>query len=299
MESEIRIPQSCTLCPRMCGADRRNSRGRCGGGAQVRVARAAPHFWEEPCLSGDKGSGTVFFSGCSLQCCFCQNFPISAQNEGRDISVSRLADIFLELQDQGVHNLNLVNPTHNQPWILKALELARPRLQLPVVWNSGGYERTETLGQLEGLVDIYLPDIKFFDKDRGARYADAPDYFSRASEAVLEMHRQTGSVVFEGALLKKGLIVRHLVLPKGRGDSKQILRWLKEHLPAGAFRLSLMSQYTPFYRSGEFPEINRRISTFEYHDVLDYACSLGLEGYMQEKSSAREEYTPSFDLTGV
>lgn len=288
----------CGLCPRRCGADRTLRTGFCGGGSRVRVARAAPHFWEEPCISGTRGSGAVFFSGCPLRCRFCQNYSISAENYGREISVERLAEIFRELEAQRVHNLNLVNPTHWQPWILEALSIARPKI--PVVWNSGGYELEDSLRALEGRVDIFLPDLKFFDPDRAQRYAGAPDYFRHASRAITEMVRQTGPCRFdENGLLLRGTVVRHLVLPKGREDSKRLLSWLAENIPAGHIRVSVMSQYTPFYQAAEFPEINRRLSTFEYADVVEHALSLGLDGYMQERSSAKEEYTPPFDLTGV
>lgn len=290
----------CELCPRKCGADRTKGRGVCGGGSKVRVARAAPHLWEEPCISGKNGSGTVFFSGCPLQCCFCQNYQISAQNFGEEISVERLADIFLELQAQGAHNINLVNPTHYAPWIIQALKLAGSQLHVPILYNSGGYENCETLKMMEGYVDIYLPDLKFFSSERSLRYANAPDYFDRASAAVQEMYRQVGKLTFDDAgMLQKGMLVRHLAMPKGRKDSIAILNWIAENLPTDEIGISLMSQFTPFYRCVEFPEINRRISTFEYHEVLNKAQELGLKGYMQERSSAKEEFTPSFDLEGI
>lgn len=290
----------CELCPRRCGANRQKGLGACGGGGKVRVARAALHQWEESCISGVNGSGTVFFSGCPLRCCFCQNYPISSENFGKEISIERLAEIFLELQDQGAHNINLVNPTHYVPWILEALRRAKPRLHVPVVYNSGGYENCETLSMLEGWVDIYLPDLKFMDPARSERYADAPDYFCKASEAILEMYRQVGKPVYdEAGMLQKGLIIRHLVMPKGRQDSIAILNWIAQNLPKEDVKISLMSQFTPFYRCSQFPEINRRVSTFEYNSVLEKAQELGLRGYMQEKSSAKEEYTPPFDLEGV
>ncbi len=291
---------ACRLCPRECGADRSKEQGFCRGGSSIKVARAALHQWEEPCISGNVGSGTVFFSGCPLRCCFCQNYQLSAENFGKEITPQRLADIFLELQDQGAHNINLVNPTHYVPWIVEALELAGHRLRLPVVYNSGGYERCETLRMLDGLIDIYLPDLKFAEAERAKRYAGAPNYFDVATSAILEMYRQVGGAVFDQeGLLKKGLIIRHLVLPKGRFDSAAVLTWIARNLPKEEIRISLMSQFTPFYRCTEFPEINRRVSTFEYNYVLSKAQELGLKGYMQEKSSAKEEYTPLFDLSGV
>ena len=237
------IIQSCALCPRACGADRTVSEGFCGGGGRVKLARAALHFWEEPCISGNRGSGTVFFSGCPLQCCFCQNYSISAQNFGKEIPVKRLADIFLELQDQGAHNINLVTATHYVPWVLEALRLARPALKLPVVYNSGGYERLETLQMLEGAVQVYLPDLKYRDASLSARYSNAPDYFSQSSRAILEMYRQVGPLQMgEDGTLRRGLVVRHLVLPKAWRDSVSLLEWLAQNLPVDGFYLSLLAQ---------------------------------------------------------
>ena len=291
---------NCKLCPRKCGADRTKQQGSCGGGANLRVARAALHLWEEPCISGTNGSGTVFFSGCPLQCCFCQNYQVSAENFGKEITIDRLADIFLKLQAQGAHNINLVNPTHYVPWIVKALKLAKPNLHVPIVYNSGGYETCETLKMMEGLVDIYLPDLKFMDPQRAKRYAGAPDYFQHATAAIREMYRQVGELRYgKAGMLQKGLIVRHLVMPKGRFDSEAILEWIAKNLPVDKIAVSLMSQFTPFYRCAEYPEINRRVSTYEYNQVLSKAQELGLRGFMQERSSAKEEYTPLFDLQGV
>lgn len=291
---------NCKLCPRKCGADRTKQQGSCGGGANLRVARAALHLWEEPCISGTNGSGTVFFSGCPLQCCFCQNYQVSAENFGKEITIDRLADIFLKLQAQGAHNINLVNPTHYVPWIVKALKLAKPNLHVPVVYNSGGYETCETLKMMEGLVDIYLPDLKFMDPQRAKHYAGAPDYFQHATAAIWEMYRQVGELRYgKAGMLQKGLIVRHLVMPKGRFDSEAILEWIAKNLPVDKIAVSLMSQFTPFYRCAEYPEINRRVSTYEYNQVLSKAQELGLRGFMQERSSAKEEYTPLFDLQGV
>ena len=287
----------CELCPRRCGADRTQRQGLCGGGGLPRVARAALHHWEEPCISGTSGSGTVFFSGCPLRCCFCQNYRISAQNFGVEVTQKRLAEIFRSLQEQGAHNINLVNPTQYLPWILEALN--RADLSIPVVYNSGGYERVETLRALEGYVDVYLPDLKYIDSSRSQRYSGASGYFEAASSAIIEMHRQVGKPQFKDGLLQRGMIVRHLVLPKGREDSFQVLNWLSEQFSPDEFLISVMSQYTPYYRSAEFPEINRRIFSAEYNSVVDCANRLGLEGYLQEKSSAKEEYTPPFDLEGI
>ncbi|MBQ8827078.1 MAG: radical SAM protein [Oscillospiraceae bacterium] len=290
----------CGMCPRKCGADRTKGEGFCGGTAELKAAKAYPHMWEEPCISGTKGSGTVFFSGCSLKCVFCQNYRISAENEGRHITVSRLGEIFLELQEMGVHNINLVSGGHYAPHIISALDSVKHRLTIPVVWNSGGYELTETLKMLEGYVDIYLPDFKYFDNAIAERYSGAADYFETALSAITEMYRQTGPyIIGEDGIMKKGVIIRHLTLPTHRHDSVKVLECIKEHFGTENVLLSLMSQYTPFYRSGEFKEISRRISTFEYNFAADKAAELGFKGFMQERSSAKEEYTPSFDFEGI
>lgn len=292
--------EPCRLCPRMCGADREKEMGYCGGGANVKIARAALHMWEEPCISGTNGSGAVFFSGCPLQCCFCQNYKISAENFGKEISVERLSEIFLELQEKNAHNINLVNPTHYVPWIIQALDRVKPRLHIPVVYNSGGYERVETLRMLEGYVDIYLPDIKYKDSGLSKKYLSAPDYFDVAQKAVMEMYHQTGKVM-TGAdhLLKKGLLIRHLVMPQGVKDSISIFQWLKENLPVDNILVSVMNQYTPCYKSRDFEDIDRKITKDEYEKVLDAVSELGFYGYAQEEGSAKEEYIPDFDLEGV
>ena len=287
----------CILCPRQCGVDRTERVGYCGSGSLPKVARAAKHHWEEPCISGTEGSGTVFFSGCTLGCVFCQNREISRGGTGREVTVEHLADIFKRLEGQGVHNLNLVTPTHFTPQILQALELAKPTV--PVVMNCGGYERVETLRQWEGKVQVYLPDLKYFSPELSAKYSAAPDYFAVASKAIMEMHRQQPQLVWEGDLLKRGLIIRHLVLPGGMKDSLQILDFLDNHLPKDSFLLSLMSQYTPTENCKQFPEINRRVTTYEYRKVADRAAELGFFGFAQDRRSAKEEYTPPFNLEGV
>lgn len=287
----------CILCPRLCGVDRTERVGYCGSGSLPKVARAAKHHWEEPCISGTEGSGTVFFSGCTLGCVFCQNREISRGGTGREVTVEHLADIFKRLEGQGVHNLNLVTPTHFTPQILQALELANPTV--PVVMNCGGYERVETLRQWEGKVQVYLPDLKYFSTELSAKYSAAPDYFAVASKAIMEMHRQQPQLVWEGDLLKSGLIIRHLVLPGCMKDSLQILDFLDKHLPKDSFLLSLMSQYTPTENCKQFPEINRRVTTYEYRKVADRAAELGFSGFAQDRRSAKEEYTPPFNLEGV
>ena len=287
----------CILCPRQCGVDRTERVGYCGSGSLPKVARAAKHHWEEPCISGTEGSGTVFFSGCTLGCVFCQNREISRGGTGREVTVEHLADIFKRLEGQGVHNLNLVTPTHFTPQILQALELAKPTV--PIVMNCGGYERVETLLQWEGKVQVYLPDLKYFSTELSAKYSAAPDYFAVASKAILEMHRQQPQLVWEGDLLKSGLIIRHLVLPGCMKDSLKVLDFLDKNLPKDSFLLSLMSQYTPTENCKQFPEINRRVTTYEYRKVADRAAELGFSGFAQDRRSAKEEYTPPFNLEGV
>lgn len=295
--------ESCTLCPRMCHADRTNARGFCQASDQLKIARAALHPWEEPCISGTHGSGTVFFSGCTLKCVFCQNYTLSHENFGKEISIERLSEIFLELQEKGAHNINLVTATHYLPSIREALNLARPKLTIPVVYNCGGYERIETLREYADCIDIYLPDLKYYDPTMSKKYSAAEDYFQVASEAIQEMIRLTDGLHWnedQPDLLKKGVVIRHMVLPGAKDDSIKLLHWMKDTLPEESFLVSLMSQYTPFYHSCQYPEINRRITSYEYNKVLDTAIELGLvHGYMQEKSSAKEEYTPPFDLSGV
>lgn len=296
----VTIPKHCTLCPRLCGADRTKTPGRCGAGGKLKVARAALHHWEEPCISGSKGSGTVFFSGCSLQCCYCQNYPISAEGFGKEITSDHLAEIFLHLQAQGAHNINLVTPTQWLPWILPALQNAKENgLSIPIVYNTGGYETRETVQALSGIVDIWLADVKYVSPVLSKELSNAEDYFSVCGTAVQEMIRQVPKPVFtKDGLLKKGIILRHLALPGHTDDSFAVLDWMAT-LPAGSFLLSLMSQYTPFYKGAEHG-LGRRITSYEYRKVVDHALALGLDsGFMQEKSSAREEYTPPFDLEGV
>lgn len=294
-------PAHCTLCPRQCGADRRAGAGACGAGGVLKVARAAPHFWEEPCISGSRGSGTVFFSHCPLQCCYCQNWPISAEGLGREVTTERLAEIFLELQAKGVHNLNLVTATQWLPWVLPALRAARAQgCRLPVVYNTGGYETVETVRALAGVVDIWLADVKYLSPALAKEYSGAEDYFEVCSAAVREMLAQAGPPAFDGeGLMRRGVILRHLALPGALEDSKAVLRWMA-CLPAGSFLPSLMSQYTPFYKAAEHKHLRRRISSWEYRQVVNTAVELGLtQGYMQEKNSAKEEYTPPFDFEGV
>lgn len=297
----IEALKHCHLCPRRCGVDRTQQSGLCGAGAQVTVAKAFLHPWEEPCISGTRGSGTVFFTGCNLRCVYCQNYPISHQGVGRTIDVERLATIFLELQGQGAHNINLVTPTPYTPHIAMAIERARRGgLIVPVVHNSSGYELVATLRQLAGLVDIYLPDLKYFDPELSRRWSAAPDYFARASEAILEMLDQVGEPIFDAdGLLVRGLMIRHLMLPGAQADSRRIVDWVLDTLPATVY-LNLMSQYTPLGRAIEYPDLSARVSRDEYDALVEYAIERGLEnGFIQEMDSASSDYVPDFDLAGV
>ena len=285
----------------MCRADRSTASGYCKAPDGILASRAALHFWEEPCISGTGGSGAIFFSGCTLRCCFCQNYKISRTPRGKSISSERLAEIFLELQDQGAHNINLVTATHYLPWILPALDMVKEKLHIPVVYNCGGYERLETIQALSSYVDIWLPDLKYFSSDLSRRYSQAPDYFARASAAVRQMILQTGTPVFDAqGIMQKGVIIRHLVLPGQKKDSIQLIKWMAEELPKKQFYIRLLSQYTPYEKNPDFPELNRRITSYEYQKVVDTALESGLEqGFMQKRTSAKEEYTPSFAYQGL
>lgn len=289
----------CMLCPRCCGAERdKGQLGFCGMDDHLRVARAALHFWEEPPISGERGSGAVFFSGCSLGCSFCQNTEISHGRFGKEITTQRLREIFQELISQGAHNINLVTPTHFLPQILPALE---PKLPVPVVYNCGGYERVETLRMLEGKVDIYLPDLKYAEWSLAGRLSAAPDYFPVAAAAIDEMFRQVGPVTYdENGMLKKGVVIRHLVLPGQVQNSLKVLDYIAEHFPKGSILLSVMAQYVPSGRVKSTPPFDRRVTEEEYEAVVDWLYMLGLEdGFLQEPASATEEYLPDFSLEGV
>lgn len=293
----------CELCPRECHTDRSaGEKGYCGETVQLRLARAALHMWEEPCISGNTGSGTVFFTGCSLKCIFCQNASIASSLVGKPVSVERLAEIFLELQVQGACNINLVTPTHFVPQIALAIKLAKEDgLRLPIVYNTGGYEKKETLRMLEGLVDIYLPDFKYVSARLSARYSNAPDYFEVTSAALAEMFSQTGPPVFceETGLMKRGIIVRHLLLPRHLADSKRVVKYLFDTYGNSVY-ISLMNQYTPIRSFPDRPELNRRVSHKEYRELVDYCISLGVENaFIQEGETASESFIPPFDCEGV
>ena len=292
----------CTLCPRHCHVNRLLGQAGYCGQTTLKAARASLHMWEEPCISGTAGSGTVFFSGCNLRCVFCQNYHIALGEAGREISTKHLAEIFLSLQAQGANNINLVTPTHFVPQILLALQSAKEHgLTIPIVYNSSGYESTETLRLLEGYVDIYLPDFKYMDPALSLKYSHAQDYFTKAKESLAEMVRQAGSPVFDPAtgLMKRGVIVRHLLLPGHTKDSKKILRYLHTTYGNQIF-ISIMNQYTPLPQVKELPELNRRVSPAEYERVLDFALRIGIEnGFFQEGETASDSFIPEFDERGL
>lgn len=319
--------RQCELCPRKCGINRYETTGFCGIGAEIRIARAALHYMEEPCISGNVsvkelnlpaadgiktdnkrlGSGTIFFSGCNLKCCYCQNHKLSHDNFGKSISAERLAEIFLELQEKGANNINLVTAVMYVPQIIKSLNMVKDKLKIPVVYNSGGYESIETIRMLKDYVDIYLVDIKYYSRELGVRYSAVNDYFDYAVRAVEEMMKQKGKPEFYDekvmedaeAVLKSGVIIRHLVLPGARHDSIRILNELAKRFDKNDYILSLMSQFTPHFKCGEFREINRRVTSFEYDSVVKEAVRLGFDNtYIQDRTSVGWEYTPPFNLEG-
>lgn len=289
----------CNACPRKCNVERNIgefSRGFCKMPYNAVLARASLHLWEEPVISGERGSGAIFFSGCNLRCVFCQNYEISHENFGKQVSKSEFIDIVKRLENQGAHTINLVNPTHFVPFIKEVFSEYKP--SVPVVYNTGGYDDVESIRSLHGLIDVYLPDLKYFDSDVSKKYSNAENYFEKASKAVLEMQRQVGKSVIKDGIMQKGMIIRHLVLPKNTDQSIKILRWIKDNLPIDTY-ISLMSQYVPYVKT-EYKELNRRIVTAEYQKVIDEFERLGFEnGFMQERSSAQTDFIPKFDLSGV
>ena len=289
--------EGCTLCPRMCHKDRQqNQRGFCGADGHIRVARSALHMWEEPCISGTRGSGTVFFSGCHLKCCFCQNHEISFGCKGIDITEESLVRMLLTLQSRGAHNINLVSATPYTDAILRVLDRIRAKeLTIPIVWNTGGYERTETLKRLRGYIDVYLPDCKYYDAERAKRYSKAADYFTVTMEAIKEMVSQCGAYqIDKDGIMTRGVIVRHLVMPGGRHDSLKVIEALSSAFSSDEIMISLMSQYTPRYETKHHPEIDRRITTFEYQSVAKAVKASGFQGYLQEKTSTTSDFVPRF-----
>lgn len=291
----------CRLCPRRCGSNRKSGEvGVCGAGGSMVAARASLHLWEEPCLSGENGSGTVFFSGCPLKCVFCQNSEISAKLHGKEIDAARLCEIFFELRDKGAHNINLVSPTPYIPEIAQAIKFAKKQgLDIPIVYNSSGYELVESLNRLDGLVDIYLPDFKYASGALAKKYSHAEDYPERAAEAIREMVRQQPSSEFVDGMMKKGVIVRHLILPGQTDDSKAVLRHLYNEFGDKIY-FSIMSQYTPVGELESFPELKRKLSEAEYDEVVDFAIDLGItNGFIQDGDAAAESFIPVFDGRGI
>jgi putative pyruvate formate lyase activating enzyme len=294
--------RNCMLCPRNCSVDRTsNKAGFCKFGSKVTLARVSLHHWEEPCLSGKNGSGTIFFSGCNLKCVFCQNNAISHKGVGMEISIERLSEIFIEQQSNGAHNINLVTPTHFVPQIIEAIKIARSDgLKLPIVYNSSGYENIETIKALKGYIDIYLPDFKYFNDKYSIKYSNAPNYFSIASKAIEEMYNQVGSASFDtDGMMKKGVIIRHLMLPGILFDSKKIIDYIYTTFGDDVY-ISLMNQYTPVNNLEKYPEINKPLNPKHYESLIDYCLSLGIKNaFIQEEGTVSESFIPEFDLRGV
>ena len=289
----------CSICPRKCEADRENGGGFCGVTNNIKIARAAPHFYEEPIISGKNGSGAVFFSGCNLRCVYCQNKPLSHHSHGKEISPDELKGIILRLQEKGVHNINLVSPTQFTVPVSEVLRDVKPKLHVPVILNTSGYESEETLSLFDGLIDVYLPDLKYFSPEYSAKYSACGDYFEVAIRAIERMIDSVGAPVTEDGLIKSGVIIRHLVLPGLRHDSERILSELFSRFGNDRFLLSLMHQYTPEFLDEGYPELMRRVTEFEYRKVVSFAEDLGFKGFTQEKASATKDFTPDFDLENL
>lgn len=288
----------CTLCPHKCGVDRSLSIGRCKAGDKVEIGGYSLHKFEEPCISGENGSGTVFFSKCNLNCVFCQNYEISNLGNGKQIEVEELANIFIEQQKNNAENINLVTPTIYTNQIIEALKIAKNKgLEIPVIYNSNGYENVETLKRLEGLIDVYLPDLKYYYDETALKYSKISNYFNIATQAILEMYRQVGAPKLDDrGMIKKGLIIRHLVLPNNIENSKQILKWLKDNIDENVY-ISVMTQYFPTYMAKQYPEINRKITKEEYEEIENYIYEIDIKnGYMQDYSEENEEtYVPKWN----
>lgn len=294
---DVKILEKCAICPHNCGINRLNNQiGRCKSKDTAKVALYSTHNFEEPCISGKKGSGTVFFSNCNMNCVFCQNYEISQQGKGKEISIEELADIFIKQQEKDVENINLVTPTSYVPQIIEAIKIARKNgLKLPIVYNTNGYEKVETLKMLEGYVDIYLPDFKYSDDDLGKRLSKVDNYFEIVTEALKEMYRQTGKAVFNGeGIMQKGMIIRHLVLPNHILNSRRVLKWINENMHD--VYVSVMAQYFPTYKAKEIDDINRKLTKEEYEQIENYLYRLDLEnGYIQELGEHEEEYVPCWE----
>jgi len=287
----------CKVCPNNCKVNRIDGKiGMCKASDKINVALASLHYFEEPCISGEKGSGTVFFSNCNLKCKFCQNYKISWEGRGKEITVEELANTFLDLQGQGANNINLVTPTIYVYQIIEAIKMAKNKgLNIPIIYNSNGYESLETLKSLEGYIDVYLPDLKYFDDDIAFKYSGVKEYFNHATEAIKEMYRQVGSPELnENEIIQKGLIIRHLVLPNNIENSKKILKWIKDNIDKRVY-VSIMAQYFPCYKAKDIEELNRKLTKEEYEEIENFVYDLNIEnGYMQELGEHEEEYVPNF-----
>lgn len=294
--------ENCNLCARKCNVNRLNNKvGLCKATSQIKIARAELHKWEEPPISGESGSGTVFFSYCNFKCVFCQNHEISQEYFGAEISIERLSEIFLELQEKGANNINLVTPTHYVPQIMEAIDIAKSNgLKLPILYNTNGYDTLETIKMLDGYIDVYLPDFKYFDDKNAIKYSKAPDYKKNLIPVLKEMVRQTGVPVFdENGLIKKGVIIRHLMLPGLLFDSKKVIDTIYSTFGDDVF-ISIMNQYTPIHKACDYPEINKPLNPAHYTSLINYAVSIGVKnGFVQEEGTNTTSYVPSFKLEGV
>lgn len=293
--------EDCTLCPRNCHINRNNNVGVCGASNKLVIARASLHYWEEPCISGDVGSGTIFFSNCNLKCIFCQNNQISSKGFGKEVSIERFSEICIELQNKGALNINLVTPTHYVPLIIEGLKLAKKNgLSIPIVYNTSSYENVDTIKSLNGLIDIYLPDLKYFSDEYSIKYSKANNYFLHASAAIKEMYIQVGKPIFDSdGIMKKGVIVRHLLLPGLESDSKKILRYLYNEYHDDIY-ISIMNQYTPIKKFTRYPNLNNTINDDDYDDIINFALDLGIKNaFIQEGKTCLDSFIPEFDITGV
>ena len=285
----------CDCCPRRCRADRVNTTGYCGERG-LKIARASLHMWEEPPISGIRGSGTIFFSGCNLKCVYCQNYDIS-RGKGSQLTVAQLADLFKRIEDSGAHNVNLVTATHFSDMIVKAIELYKP--SIPIVYNCGGYESKETLARLDGIVDVYLPDFKYADDALAKKYSNAPDYFEVCAEAIKEMRRQQPEDILQGGLMKKGMIIRHLVLPGATANTLKVLDWIKDNLSSKTY-ISVMGQYIPFGEAIKYPPLDRKLKPIEYKIAVSHALKCGFDNaFVQDTDSADDKYVPDFDESPI
>lgn len=294
---EISILSECMLCPHNCKVNRlENKFGRCKAGKNVKIALATLHYFEEPCISGNNGSGTVFFTGCNMNCKFCQNYKVSQEQLGKEISIYELADKFLELQNQKANNINLVTAVMYVPQIIEAIKIAREKgLQIPIIYNTSGYEKKETIELLNGYIDVYLPDLKYYYNDCAKKLSGIENYFEYATESIKEMYKQVGAPKFdENGMIKSGIIIRHLVLPNHIQNSKMVLKWIKENMPKDIV-VSVMAQYFPTYKAMETDDLNRKLTLEEYQEIENYVFSLGLEGYMQDLEENEEQYVPQFE----